>query len=202
MNKVSLAPTNDYCPQTLFMYGTFREDGAPNFGLFCWFSYYWDGALGVMACVGGPKLTLERIHEKKVFSANLVTEKTLPLADYFGTAEGYLPQKMEIDIAWQKGAALDVPVLSDSPFAFELEAVEFIPRDGGEVLLCKVHNVLIDEALADQDTPLEEKMRMIAPVSTTQQTYFGWDGRKLGVWHGLANKVKRGGGDRVTPHIH
>ncbi len=200
MAKISVEQTNDYCPQTLFMYGTFREDGTPNFGLFCWFSYCWDEGLGVMACIGGPKLTLDRIHENKVFSANLVTEKTLPLADYFGTAEGYLPQKMDVPFAWEKGAVLDVPVISDSPFAFELEAVKFILYGGGEVLLCKVRNVLIDEALNSPSVPIEEKMRMIAPVSTTQATYFGWDGRKLGAWHEPARQIKRGGGDRDTPY--
>lgn len=30
---------NDSCPQSLFLYGTKREDSTPNFGLFCWFSY-------------------------------------------------------------------------------------------------------------------------------------------------------------------
>ncbi|MCL1877713.1 MAG: hypothetical protein FWF80_02530 [Defluviitaleaceae bacterium] len=40
---------NEFCPQTLFLYGTYKEDCSPNFGLFCWFSYYWDSELGVMA---------------------------------------------------------------------------------------------------------------------------------------------------------
>ena len=53
MNKISLAPTNDFCPQTLFLYGTYGENDEPDFGLFCWFSYILDGQLGVMACIGG-----------------------------------------------------------------------------------------------------------------------------------------------------
>ena len=53
MGKVSIPITNDFCPQTLFLYGTYKEDGTPNFGLFCWFSYIWDSELGVMACIGG-----------------------------------------------------------------------------------------------------------------------------------------------------
>lgn len=201
MAKVSQQPSNDYCPQTLFLYGTFREDGKPNFGLFCWFSYYWNDGLGVMAAIGGSKLTLDRIRETKVFSANLVTEKILPLADYFGTADGYLPQKMDVPIAWEKGAALNVPILTDSPFAFELEVVEFLPRDDSEILLCKVRNVLVDAALDDPSVPVEQKMRLIAPVSSTQETYFGWDGRALGAWHEPAKQIRANGGDRKTPYI-
>lgn len=41
MKKVSVPTTNDICPQTLFVYGSMNENGTPNFGLFCWFSYCW-----------------------------------------------------------------------------------------------------------------------------------------------------------------
>lgn len=189
MAKVSIGQTNDYSPQTLFLYGTFHEDGTPNFGLFCWFSYYWDKGLGVMASIGGPKMTLDRIRAKGVFSANLVTEKTLALADYFGTVAGNDPDKMNMPVAWEKCPDIDAPILTDCPVAFELEVTEFLPRDEGEVLLCRVRDVIVDEALAAKDIPLEEKMRQIAPICTTQQTYFGWDGRTAGKWHSLAGTV-------------
>ncbi|HEY8499922.1 MAG TPA: hypothetical protein VIL89_04825 [Clostridia bacterium] len=42
MGKISIGPENKFCPQALFLYGTYKEDGTPNFGLFCWFSYCWD----------------------------------------------------------------------------------------------------------------------------------------------------------------
>ena len=117
MSKVNIAPTNDFCPQTLFLYGTYDDEGKPDFGLFCWFSYLSDdGHLGVMACIGGEKLTKDNIHKRKVFSANLVTEKLLPLADYMGTVDGRAnPDKMNVDIAIDKGSVLPVPVLKDSP---------------------------------------------------------------------------------------
>ena len=82
MEKVSIGPANIFCPQALFMYGTNKEDGTPNFGTFTWFSYCWDEDLSVMAYIGGGKMTIDRIHAEKVFSANLVTESLLPLASY------------------------------------------------------------------------------------------------------------------------
>ena len=42
-----------------------------------------------MACIGGSKLTKENIHKRKVFSANLVTEDLLPLADYRRSSGGW-----------------------------------------------------------------------------------------------------------------
>jgi flavin reductase (DIM6/NTAB) family NADH-FMN oxidoreductase RutF len=182
MAKVSVPVSNDYCPQTLFLYGTYGPDGTPDFGLFCWFSYVWNGELGVMACIGGEKLTKERIHGRRVFSANLVTEAVLPLADYFGNTDGHDKGKMDVCAEIEKGRVLDVPILAQSPLAFELEAERFIPLDGGEVMICKIRNVLQDEALAEAAIPAALKLASIAPVRTTCRTYFGWDGGSLGGW--------------------
>ena len=182
MGKVSIPITNDFCPQTLFLYGTYKEDGTPNFGLFCWFSYIWDSELGVMACIGGEKLTKDRIHATGVFSANLVTEAILPLADYFGNTDGHSQEKMNIAVETRKGAVLDVPILEASPLAFELEVAQTVPLHDGEVILCKIRNVLVDDKLADDSKSVEERLQAIAPVRTTCQTYFSWDGKAMGKW--------------------
>lgn len=181
--KVSVSVSNDFCPQSLFLYGTYKEDGTPNFGLFCWFSYLWDAELGVMACIGGSKLTKDRIKENGVFSANLVTEALLPLADYLGKKAGYDADKMQINLPVSKGAVLDVPVLDLSPVSFELEVQQSVPLDSGEVFLCKIRNVLHDEALADKQKTPEQRLREILPVHTTCGTYFGWNGQSLGAWY-------------------
>jgi len=182
MKKVSVPISNHFCPQTLFLYGTYKEDGTPNFGLFCWFSYCWDTELGVMACIGGDKLTKDRIHSTGMFSANLVTESILPLADYFGNIEGYRADKMNIPVKTTKGSVLNVPVLVSSPLTFELEVSQSITLDGGEVFLCKIRNVLVNAELTDQSKSIEQHMQAIAPVSTTCATYFSWNGNSLGKW--------------------
>ena len=183
MSKISLSPTNDYCPQTLFLYGTYDENGKADFGLFCWFSYTWEKELGVMACIGGSKRTKDNIHKSKVFSANLVTEKILPLADYMGVVDGNKPEKMEgLDLEIEKGQVLPVPVLMDSPVTFELEVKEFLPMQDGEVMLCAIRNVLQDETLGDEARTSTEKLAEIAPVQTTCSRYFSWKGENLGAW--------------------
>lgn len=182
MNKISVPISNDFCPQTLFLYGTYKEDGTPDFGLFCWLSYCWDSELGVMACIGGDKLTKDRIHATGVFSANLVTESMLPLADYLGNVSGYSEEKMKISLSTSKGSVLNVPILNDSPWSFELEVSKSIPLDGGEVFLCKIRNVLADEKLANKNQSTEGRIQSIAPVHTTCETYFSWEGKALGAW--------------------
>ena len=182
MSKISISPTNDYCPQTLFLYGTYDDEGKADFGLFCWFSYIWNGELGVMACIGGEKLTKENIHKRKVFSANLVTEALLPLADHLGNTHGHDPEKMNLHLDIEKGCVLPVPVLTASPVSFELEVKQFIPLHDGEVMLCSIRNVLQDDLLSGGAGGSPEKLAAIAPVRTTCNRYFGWDGRDLGAW--------------------
>ena len=195
-NKVSVPIDNDFCPQTLFTYGTFKADGTPNFGLFCWFSYCWFDELGVMCAIGGPKQTQERILANRVFSANLVTESNLALSDYFGTADGHDADKMDIPFGWERGQVLDVPVLTDCPFSFELEVDKVIPTneaEGDTVFLCRIRNVLKDAALVDSGLPVDELMRKIGAVRTAGGIeYWAWAGRHLGAWHEPAQQIKPG----------
>ncbi|MBR5108866.1 MAG: flavin reductase family protein [Clostridia bacterium] len=185
MSKSSVKPTNDFCPQTLFLYGTYDDEGKADFGLFCWFSYIWDGELGVMACIGGEKLTKDSIHKRKVFSANLVTEELLPLADFMGNTPGRSKEKMKVNAAVEaeEGRVLHVPIIKASPVNYELEVKQFIPLEDGEVLLCRIRNVLQSDLLsAGGQANSTEKLRKIAPVHTTCNRYFSWSGVDLGAW--------------------
>ncbi|HEY8424171.1 MAG TPA: flavin reductase family protein [Clostridia bacterium] len=164
MEKISIGPENRLCPQTLFIYGTYKEDGTPNFGLFCWFSYCWDGELGVMACIAGEKMTKDRIRANKVFSANLVTESMLPLADYLGNTEGYKKEKMDIPIEVERGAVLNVPVLKNSSWVFELEVKHSVQLHDAEIFICKIRNTLVAKELKDNSISVEERLRLAAPV--------------------------------------
>ena len=83
-----------------------------------------DDSLGEMACIGGDKLTKNRIRANRVFSANLVTQDLLPLADYYGTKNKYNFKKVEVIFKITQGTVLDIPVLADRPWSFQLEAVQ------------------------------------------------------------------------------
>ena len=191
--KVSIGRDNKWCPRPLYLFGTFKEDGTPDFGLFCWFSYAWTDGLAAMACLGENKLTLDRIRETKVFSANLVTEATLPLADYLGSVSGYDPEKMNIPLNWEKGQALQVPILTDCPVNFELEVREMIPLndEGSTLILCDIRNTLVDPMLADEGISSAERLERMNPVTTAGHTeYWNWQGQNVGAWHGLARRIR------------
>lgn len=193
MSKKSIEPRNTLCPQTAFVVGTYKEDGTPNFGLFCWMSYCWDGKLSAMVSMGGSKLTKDRIHATGVFSANLVSERLLPLADYFGTNDGYDAQKMDIDYSSMPGAVLPVPVLADSPWSYELEVKHTVELNDSEVYICTIRNVLADESLLDDGASMEERVAGAAPVLCMPEVYFsvGHQLGRWGDWKGLREQQKK-----------
>lgn len=190
MAKITRGIGNDFCPQALFLYGNYEESGRPHFGMFCWFSYALfvnDGEeeLGVMACIGEEKASKDLIRKTGMFSANLVTEKLLPLADYYGCTNGReTPDKMKLLPTVEKGQVLNVPTIAESPVSFELKVVKEIPLGGGsDVFLCKVCNVTIEESLQDKTLSFGERLRMAAPViAPGESEYATMDGRILGKW--------------------
>lgn len=186
MAKIKTKIGNDYCPQALFLYGTKQEDGQPHFGLFCWFGYYHSSeGLGVMACIGEEKQTKDLIRKNGVFSANLVSEQLLPLADYYGCTYGRTtPDKMQYLPTVEQGQVLDVPTIAESPVSFELEVKKTIPMgDGSDIFLCLIRNVTQDEKLLDMEVPFTERLLKAAPVfAPGEDTYSSIDGRYLGKW--------------------
>jgi flavin reductase (DIM6/NTAB) family NADH-FMN oxidoreductase RutF len=190
MNKRSIEASNTVCPQTTFLLGTYKEDGRPNFGLFCWITYCWDGQLNAVVSIGGGKLTKDRIQVTGVFSANLVSESMLPLADYLGNNSGYDAGKMDIECACVPGAVLPVPVLADSPWSYELEVKQTIELDGGTVFICAIRNVLADEALLADSMTMAEKIAAAHPVLCMPDVYFSV-GQQLGSWGQWKNLRKK-----------
>ncbi len=144
MSKISLSPTNAFCPQSLYLYGTYKKDGTPDYGLFCWATYCWDEGLRFVACIGEDKLTRDRIRETGVFSAD----------------------KSGI-IRSEKGAVLEVPVPESSPWTFELEVDKTLHLDDtrtSEIYVCRIRNLRADKRLAEEAGSLEERLALAAPV--------------------------------------
>lgn len=184
MKKGSLPASNDFCPQCLYMYGTYKEDGTPNYGLFCWATYCFDEEFKFVACIGENKLTRDRIRATGVFSASIVTESLLHAADFFGNNPGYDFNKSNV-IESVQGSVLNVPVPKDSPWSFELEVDKTLHLDDkneSEIYICKIKNVLADELLANDTVPFEERLKLAAPVVSMSAKYFPIEKKSLGNW--------------------
>ena len=199
MAKIQGELSNDFCPQSLYLYGNYQEDGTPHFGLFCWFGWCWlgegEGKLGVMACIGEEKRTKDLIRKTGVFSANLVNEALLPLADYYGCTSGREnPDKMRRLPTVERGQALNVPTIAESPVSIELKVVkeEDLTTGGASTLfLCEVANVTIDQRLTDRSLPVLQRLKLAGPVSTVaEETYVNFFGQELGKWGESKNSLK------------
>ena len=169
-------------PNALYLCGTNKEDGTPNFGLFTWVAGCWNGEYSMMVCIGEPKLTKDRILAQKRFSANLVSEALLPLADYLGNTSGYSPDKMDISINISRGKILDVPILADSPMALELEVTQHIPlKDKSDIFICKICHTNHAKELEGIES-LEERLRIAPPVVSVENDYFTLTPVSKGRW--------------------
>lgn len=205
MAKVKGKLSNNFCPQPLYLCGTYQEDGTPHFGLFCWFGWCWlgegDGSLGAMVCIGEEKTTKDLIRKNGVFSANLAGEALLPLADYYGCTSGREnPDKMKRLPTVEPGQVLPVPTIAESPVSVELKVLKeealSQARLNGEsapgsssLFLCQAVNVTIEEGLTDQSVPFLERLAQAAPVITSgEERYVTLDGRDLGGWGEPQNK--------------
>lgn len=197
MAKIKGEISNDFCPQALYLYGNYEEDGTPHFGLFCWYGWCWlgegNGKLGVMACIGEEKRTKDLIRRTGMFSANLVNEPLLPLADYYGCVSGRdVPDKMKRLPTVERGQALDVPTIAESPVSLELKVVKEEALSKGRLgpecsestlFLCEVVNVTIDERLTDKSLPVIERMKLSQPVSSmAEEAYVNFFGQELAKW--------------------
>ena len=184
MNKISQPFSNAFAPQTLYVYGTYKADGTPNFGLFCWATYCVDQGFRFVACLCEDKLTRDRIRETGIFSASVVSESMLAGADWCGNHPGYNTDKSAA-IPSHPGEKLSVPIPDDSPWSYELRVVKTLPLDdhgGAEIYICECVNTLVDERLQDAHLSFEEKMAIAAPICTTDLQYFKAGGASLGAW--------------------
>lgn len=182
--KISLNASNSFCPQPLYLYGTYKEDGMPNYGLFCWCAYCFVDNMKFVACIGEDKLTRDLIRKNGTFSATVVTENLLPDADYCGTHPGYQFDKHQL-IPSEKGEKLHVPVPVDAAWTLELR-VEYTLTPSSdyesEIYICSIENVIADKRLADPARTFEAKLELLNPVVTMNCKYVPVLPRSLGDW--------------------
>lgn len=184
MGKTSIKAKNEYCPQALYLYGTYKEDGTPNYGLFCWCAYCAVEEQKFVACIGEDKLTRDLIRKNGMFSATIVTEDLLPEADWCGNHSGKNFDKSK-KIESTKGEVLNVPIPEKGVWTLELKVDYTLhPNENydSDIYICSIVNVIADNRLLDDVLTLEEKIELIKPVVTLGYHYLPVEPRSLGGW--------------------
>ena len=178
MARIDMQPDFVFNPQPMYMIGTKNEDGTPNFCIITWIGFSFDKTPHLMMTIGGSKRTKTNILREKAFSANLITEDNLWLADYFGCTKGETSSKTDVEWRWTRGKSVDVPVLDRCHWVYECAVDRVIELDGSHLFLAEIKNIQIDEDFRDMDMKKIDLTR-IKPAVYGPYQYFSI-GQKIG----------------------
>ena len=178
MEKINLSPDWVFSPQPMYISGTKNEDGSPNFCIITWLGFSYDNGPCMMMTVGGTKLTQKNILREKRFSANMITEDNLWLADYFGNTNGENGQKNEIPYSYEWGKKVDVPIINECHWSYECEVSRVVELNGAHLYLAAIKNIQIDKQFENMNMKKID-LEQIHPVIYAPYNYFSI-GNKLG----------------------
>lgn len=178
MNKIDLQPDFVFSPQPMYMIGTYNQDSTPNFCIITWLGFSADNGPCLMMSIGGSKLTKTNIFREGRFSANLITEDNLWLADYFGTTRGENGTKNAVNYTIQRGRKVDVPIIDESHWIYECRVKKHFALDGADLFIAEIVSIQIDEEYKDMDMKHID-LKHIRPAVYSPYQYYSI-GEKLG----------------------
>lgn len=190
MDKISISPEWVFSPQPMYIIGTKNEDGTPNFCIITWLGFSFDNCPHLMMTVGGSKLTKTNIIREKKFSANLITEDNLWLADYFGNTNGKDGLKNSVQYRYQQGKLIDVPIIDECHWAYECKVTRIIELSGAHLFLAEIKNIQIDKEYENMDMKKID-LTKIRPAVYAPYNYFSI-GDKLGEMGDWKQKLSAG----------
>lgn len=191
IEKISIKPHWVFSPQPMYIIGTRNENGTPNFCIITWIGFSFDKTPHLMMSVGGSKQTKTNIFREGKFSAHMITEDNLWLADYFGNTNGADGEKNLVKYDYEWGKQVQVPILKESHWVYECEVKKTLELDGAHLFLAEIKNIQIDKAYQDMDM---EKIDLtkIKPAIYAPYQYFSI-GEKLGEmgeWQGKGKDLE------------
>ena len=190
MDKISISPEWVFSPQPMYIIGTKNEDGTPNFCIITWLGFSFDNCPHLMMTVGGSKLTKTNIIREKKFSADLITEDNLWLADYFGNTNGEDGLKNSVQYRYQQGKLIDVPIIDECHWAYECKVTRIIELSGAHLFLAEIKNIQIDKEYENMDMKKID-LTKIRPAVYAPYNYFSI-GDKLGEMGDWKQKLSAG----------
>lgn len=178
MKKINIKPDWVFSPQPMYIIGTKNENGTPNFCIITWLGFSFDQTPHLMMTMGGSKLTKTNILRDKKFSANMVTEDNLWLADYFGNTSGEEGEKNHLSYGYTWGEDVDVPIIDECHWSYECEVTKTIELEGAHLFLAEIKNIQIDREYESMDLKKID-LTKLRPIIYAPYHYFSV-GEKLG----------------------
>lgn len=183
MQKIDIKLACVFSPQPMYIIGTKSEDESPNFCVITWIGFSYDNTPHLMMTIGGSKQTKTNILRERMFSANLVSEDIVWLADYFGTAKKEDKRKNNVQYEYKWGNYLKVPVLEQSRWVYECEVTKIIELGDSHLFLADIKNIQIDNSIAEMNLEMIN-LNKLFPVLYAPYNYFSVGGRigECGEW--------------------
>lgn len=178
MKKINIKPDCVFSPQPMYIIGTKNEDGTPNFCIITWIGFSFDKTPHLMMSIGGSKLTKTNILREGKFSAGMITEDILWLADYFGSTRGEEGSKTAVPYGYTLGEQLEVPIIDQCHWTYECNVTKVVKLEGAHLFLAKIENIQIDEAYENMDMKAIDLCRL-RPAVYAPYHYFSV-GDKIG----------------------
>lgn len=147
--KKDFGSAGELFPQSVFVVGSYSEDGVPNA-----MNVAWGGACArrEIAINIGDHKTTENILAKRAFTVAPADRAHVVEADYFGIATGRKADKAAgSGLTFVKSSHVDAPVIEEFPLTMECIVLDVQDWDGGKRFVGKIVNTLVDEDILDDE---------------------------------------------------
>ena len=148
MAKKNLGDAGELFPQSVFIVGSYAEDGTPNA-----MNVAWGGeCTRHEVCINiGEHKTTANIVAKGAFTVAPADAAHVVEADYFGIATGNKVDKAAASkLTFVKSEFVDAPVIEEFPLTMECEVTAIQGDEKGARIVGKIVNTRVDEAILDE----------------------------------------------------
>lgn len=160
MAKKDFGSAGELFPQSVFIVGSYGEDGTPNA-----MNVAWGGeCTRNEVCVNiGDHKTTENIVARGAFTVAPADAAHVAEADYFGIATGRKVDKAATSgLTFVKSEFVDAPVIEEFPLTMECEVTVIQGDAHGARIVGRVVNTRVDESVLDDEGRVDfDKMRPI-----------------------------------------
>lgn len=127
------------------------------------------------------------IYNSGAFTANIINENLLEIADYCGTFSGKHYDKFkECNLTKIQGKSIDVPLIQDCPINIECKVEKILNLGSHHLIVGRVIEKLVDECISN--TNLHEYLN---PVSYFRPNYYSLNKKILGVYGKTHDALKK-----------
>jgi len=165
MAKRNLGNAGELFPQSVFIVGSYGEDGTPNA-----MNVAWGGECSRHSvCINiGDHKTTENIIARGAFTVAPADAAHIVEADYFGIATGRKVDKAAASgLTFAKSEFVDAPVIEEFPLTMECRVTDVQGDANGARIVGEIVNTQVDESILDDEGIVDlGKMRPIVYDST------------------------------------